>query len=164
VNKNNIHFALFIGLVVVLSFICIHIVNGLSPVVSEDEKGRQLQTNVNFSELENLGGKHIKPKKISCNTIIPNNTTSSTLGSATDWWGVIHYHTLTAHSLKERANKKISAVSSIKKIRIENKKTYPVDVYVDEGTDINQLLVYLIDSIKELDAKIVKLEKQAKEK
>lgn len=116
-------------------------------------------------------------------SLYPGISNSLNLGDASQYWANIHYKTLVAHSLKAIPDSE-QAIEKIKLIDIEKKDTYPKSVYVPapvaeadildgevikykkgdkmgaDGTDVNQLLVYLIESIKLLDAKNKQLEQR----
>jgi hypothetical protein len=104
-------------------------------------------------------------------SILPTATTAYNLGRNDFVWNEVHYKTLVAHSLKEPVDKVGLMTDKINSINIEDKSSYPIDVYMPasdasagektgrDGTNINQLIVYMIGAIKELTERVKKLEK-----
>lgn len=56
---------ILLAAVLVVSVLAMYAFGG-TPVITQDQEGRISTINRNLIELENLGGKHIKPKKITC--------------------------------------------------------------------------------------------------
>lgn len=69
-------------LLILICLVCVPVNAGM-PVISQEEQGKINATNRNFQETENMGGKHLKPKRLTAQHI-------------TGVWQRIYYNELTS--------------------------------------------------------------------